>query len=157
MRIMCIDLGTKTIGMAVSDSMGLTAQPVSTIRRKAIEADIAELIGIAREREVERIVVGLPVNMDGTEGPAALATRRFVERLKGHTELPIEFWDERMSTAAVTRVLIDADVSREKRKASVDKLAASYILQGYLDNRRRQKHNGSAQGADGSNNGHGCP
>lgn len=157
MRIMCIDLGTKTIGMAVSDPMGITAQPVSTIRRKALAADIAELVRTAREREVELIVVGLPVNMDGTEGPRALQTRKFVERLKQQTELPIEFWDERMSTAAVTRVLIDADVSREKRKASVDKLAASYILQGYLDNRRRQKHNGSAQGTDGGHNGHGLP
>lgn len=139
MRIMCIDLGTKTIGMAVSDPMGLTAQPVSTIRRKALAADIAELLRTASEREVERIVVGLPINMNGTEGPRALQTRRFVERLKEHTLLPVEFWDERMSTAAVTRVLIDADVSREKRKASVDKLAASYILQGYLDNRRRRR------------------
>jgi len=139
MRIMCIDLGTKTIGMAVSAPMGLTAQPVSTIRRKALAADIAELLRTASEREVERIVVGLPINMNGTEGPRALQTRRFVERLKEHTLLPVEFWDERMSTAAVTRVLIDADVSREKRKASVDKLAASYILQGYLDNRRRRR------------------
>lgn len=139
MRIMCIDLGTKTIGMAISDPMGLTAQPVSTIRRKSTEADIAGLIRTAEEREVELIVVGLPINMDGTEGPRAEATRRFVERLEAMTELPIEFRDERLSTVAVTRVLIDADVSREKRKGCVDKLAASYILQGYLDDHRRRR------------------
>jgi len=136
---MCIDLGTKTIGMAISDPMGLTAQPVSTIRRKSTEADIAGLIRTAEEREVELIVVGLPINMDGTEGPRAEATRRFVERLEAMTELPIEFRDERLSTVAVTRVLIDADVSREKRKGCVDKLAASYILQGYLDDHRRRR------------------
>lgn len=139
MRIMCIDLGTKTIGLAVSDPMGLTAQPVTTLRRKAVEKDIEEVVKAAMEREVALIVVGMPINMDGTEGPRAHQTRKFAERLMAATALPIEFWDERLSTAAVTRVLIDADVSRAKRKESVDKLAAAYILQGYLDSQMRMR------------------
>lgn len=134
---MCIDLGTKTIGLAVSDPMGLTAQPVTTLRRHAVEKDVDEVVKAAAEREVDRIVVGLPINMDGTEGVRARHTRQFAERLKAATPLPVEFWDERLSTVAVTRVLIDADVSRAKRKACVDKLAAAYILQGYLDSQTR--------------------
>lgn len=133
MRIMGLDLGSKTIGMAISDPMGITAQPVGTIRRRATDKDIAEVLKTAAEREVTGIVIGMPVNMDGTEGNRSLETRRFIDRLRGATALPIETWDERLSTVAVTRVLIDGDVSRVKRKGAVDKLAASYILQGYLD------------------------
>ncbi|OGQ59306.1 MAG: Holliday junction DNA helicase RuvA [Deltaproteobacteria bacterium RIFCSPLOWO2_02_FULL_53_8] len=137
MRIMGIDLGSKTIGLAVSDQMGLTAQPVTTLRRKAVQDDVEDVVKAALQLDVEFIVIGMPVNMNGTEGPAAGQTRKFAERLKAATTLPIEFWDERLSTAAVTRVLIDADVSRVKRKESVDKLAAAYILQGYLDRQAR--------------------
>lgn len=137
MRIMCLDLGTKTIGLAVSDPTGMIAQPLLTLRRKATETDIGEVIKVASEQGVELIVIGMPVNMDGTEGARALQTRRFADRLRAEAALPVEFWDERLSTVAVTRVLIDADVSREKRKNSVDKLAAAYILQGYLDSQSR--------------------
>lgn len=139
MRIMCIDLGTKTIGLAVSDPMGVIALPVTTLRRKAVEKDIEEVVKAASEREVVLIIVGMPINMDGSEGARARQTRKFAERLKAATALPVEFWDERLSTAAVTRVLIDADVSRAKRKDAVDKLAAAYILQGYLDSQMRTR------------------
>ncbi|MBI5561661.1 MAG: Holliday junction resolvase RuvX [Deltaproteobacteria bacterium] len=136
MRFMGLDVGTKTIGVAVSDPMGLTAQPVETIRRISAEADAAEVLRMASGRGVESIVVGMPVNMDGTEGTRAAATRRFMERLKEKTAVPVLAWDERLSTAAVTRVLIEGGISRAKRKEAVDKLAASYILQGYLDSLR---------------------
>ncbi len=133
---MGLDMGTKTIGVALSDERGVSAQPLKTLKRAGAAKDLEELKGLIHEYSVERIVVGMPVNMDGSMGPRAKAVLGFIERLKKHVRLPVSVWDERLSTVAVTRVLIDADVSRAGRKKVVDKLAAAYILQGYLDSPR---------------------
>ena len=131
--LMGLDLGTKTIGLAVSDAGRRIASPLTVIRRTKFRADAAELLQAAAERDVAGLVLGLPVNMDGSEGPRAQATRAFARNLAGLTDLPIAFWDERLSTAAVTRTLIEADASRKRRGEVVDKMAAAYILQGALD------------------------
>ncbi len=128
-----LDLGTKTIGVAVSDPDRRLAMPVETIARKRFGDDAARLLVLAGERRAVGYVLGLPVNMDGSEGPRAQATRAFARNLAKLTELPIALWDERLSTAAVERALIEADVSRAKRKAVIDQHAAAYILQGALD------------------------
>ena len=128
-----LDLGTKTIGLALSDVMWTIASPLETIRRVTFTPDVAELLAIAARHGVGALVFGLPKNLDGTEGPRAQSTRAFVRNLAPLTDLPIVFWDERMSTLAVTRTLLDADASRAKRAAVVDKMAAAYILQGALD------------------------
>lgn len=133
MRILGLDLGTRTIGVAVSDEMNLTAQPVRTIRRKGITRDLEEISSLIEEYSAGTIVVGLPVNMDGSMGARSAQVLAFVEKLRERTSLPVKTWDERLSTVAVTRVLIEGDVSRKRRKEVVDKMAASYILQGYLD------------------------
>lgn len=137
MRIMGLDVGKKTIGVAISDENSITAQPLKTIMRASRDKDTEELKGIIREFEIESIVVGLPVNMDGTFGPQSQLVLKFIETVKAETGLPVEPWDERLSTIAVTKVLIEGDISRKKRKEVVDKMAASYILQGYLDSKRR--------------------
>ena len=131
--LMGLDLGTKTIGLAVSDAGRRIASPLTVIRRTKFRADAAELLQAAAERDVAGLVLGLPVNMDGSEGPRAQATRAFARNLAGLTDLPIAFWDERLSTAAVTRTLLEADQSRKRRGEVVDKMAAAYILQGALD------------------------
>jgi putative Holliday junction resolvase len=136
-KLMGLDLGTKTIGVAVSDGLRLSATPLETIRRTKFTADAARLVELVAERQIVGIVLGLPLNMDGTEGPRAQSTRAFARNLAGRIAVPIVFWDERLSTSAVTRTLIDADVSRAKRAEVVDKLAASYILQGALERLRR--------------------
>lgn len=136
MRIMGLDLGRKTIGVAVSDEAGLTAQPVTTVRRTTLNDDLKTLAVLIEEYSVGRAVVGLPVNMDGSVGPRAQATLKFVDALKAAVTIEVETWDERLSTVAVTRVLIEGDVSRGKRREVVDKMAAAYILQGYLDYRK---------------------
>ena len=128
-----LDLGTKTIGVAASDPDRRLAAGVETIRRKAFKQDAARLLAIAAERKAVGFVLGLPINMDGSEGPRAQSTRAFARNLSGLTELAIGLWDERLSTAAVERELIAADVSRHKRKAVVDQHAAVFILQGALD------------------------
>ena len=128
-----LDLGTKTIGVAVSDPDRRVAAPVETIARQRFQSDAARILALAAERRAVGCVLGLPVNMDGTEGPRAQATRAFARNLAKLTELPIALWDERLSTAAVERALIAADVSRAKRKAVIDQHAATYILQGALD------------------------
>jgi putative holliday junction resolvase len=128
-----LDLGTKTIGVAVSDPDRRLAAPVETILRKRFNLDAERLFKLAGERQVVGFVLGLPVNMDGTEGPRAQGTRAFAGNLAKLTELPIALWDERLSTAAVERALIAADASRAKRKAVIDQHAAAYILQGALD------------------------
>jgi putative Holliday junction resolvase len=132
---MGLDVGTRTVGVAVADALGMTAQPLVTVRRKSLRVDLEALGAIAREHEVTRAVVGLPLNMDGSEGPRALASRKFAEALEGALGLPVELWDERLSTAEAQRVLLSADVSRARRKEVVDTLAASIILQGWLDAR----------------------
>jgi putative holliday junction resolvase len=128
-----LDLGTKTVGVAASDPDRRLAAPVETIARKRFSDDAARILELAGERRAAGFVLGLPINMDGTEGPRAQATRAFARNLAKLTELPIALWDERLSTAAVERALIEADVSRSKRKAVIDQHAAAYILQGALD------------------------
>jgi putative Holliday junction resolvase len=128
-----LDLGTKTIGVAVSDPDRRLATGVETIARKAFKQDAARLLAIAAERKVVGFVLGLPINMDGSEGPRAQSTRAFARNLAGLTQLPIGLWDERLSTAAVERELIGMDVSRAKRAEVIDEHAAIFILQGALD------------------------
>jgi putative holliday junction resolvase len=136
MRTLGLDVGTKTIGVAVSDGLGFTAQGVTTIRRTNLKADLAALKALVQEYEAERFVVGLPLNMNGTEGPRAEASRKFAEQLTAALGLPVEFWDERLSTMAATRTLLEADVSRAKRREVIDQMAAQFILQGWLDARQ---------------------
>ncbi len=128
-----LDLGTKTIGVATSDPDRRLATAVETVARKTFTADAGRLLALAAERSAAGFVLGLPVNMDGSEGPRAQSTRAFARNLARLTELPIALWDERLSTAAVERELIAADVSRGKRKAVIDQHAAVFILQGALD------------------------
>ncbi len=135
-RSLGLDIGDKRIGVAVSDLFGWTAQSVKVITRVELEKDLAEIRAIIDEYGVEEIVAGLPKNMDGTLGPRAEKTIDFTDQLKLATDLPLIFWDERLSTVAATRTLLEADVSRRKRKEVVDKLAAVIILQGYLDAKR---------------------
>ncbi len=131
--LMGLDLGSRTIGVAISDRLRLTATPLETIRRKKFTADAARLLEIIADNAISGIVIGLPLNMDASEGPRAQSARAFGRNLGAKTSAPIVFWDERLSTAAVTRTLIEADVSRARRAEVVDKLAASFILQGVLD------------------------
>lgn len=128
-----LDLGTKTIGVAASDPDRRLSAGVETIARKTFSVDAARLLSLAAERNAAGFVLGLPLNMDGSEGPRAQSTRAFARNLSRLTELPIAFWDERLSTAAVERELIAADASRAKRAAVIDQHAASFILQGALD------------------------
>ncbi|MFP2908187.1 Holliday junction resolvase RuvX [Pyxidicoccus sp. 3LFB2] len=136
MRTMGLDLGTKTIGVAVSDGLGLTAQGVTTVRRTSLKADLAALSALAKEHEVSRVVLGFPLNMDGSEGPRAEASRKFAETLGSALGVPVELWDERLSTVAATRTLLEADVSRARRREVIDQVAAQFILQGWLDAHR---------------------
>jgi len=133
-RVMGLDLGTKTIGVAVSDSLLTIATPVETIARSKFTADAAKLSALAETRQAGALVYGLPVNMDGTEGPRCQATREFAREFAKRHPLPYAFWDERLSTAAVQRMLVqEADMSRKRRAEVVDRAAAAYILQGALD------------------------
>lgn len=132
-----LDLGTKTIGVAVSDPDRRLAAGVETIARKSFASDAARILALAAERRATGFVLGLPVNMDGTEGPRAQSTRAFARNLARLTPMPIALWDERLSTAAVERDLIAADASRAQRAAVIDQHAAAYILQGALDRLRR--------------------
>ncbi len=133
-RLIGLDLGTKTIGCALTDGGWMIASPLVTLaRKKKLAPTLAELFALLDEREVGGIVLGLPINMDGTEGPRCQATRAFAANLLAARDMPLLFWDERLSTAAVERMLIDADTTRKRRGELVDKLAATYILQGALD------------------------
>ncbi|HZY67405.1 MAG TPA: Holliday junction resolvase RuvX [Devosia sp.] len=136
-KLLGLDLGTKTIGVAVSDALRYTATPIETIKRTKFSADASRLLELVAETGAVAFVLGLPLNMDGSEGPRVQSTRAFARNLAGKSPLPILFWDERLSTSAVTRMLIEADTRRDKRAEVVDKLAASYILQGFLDRQRR--------------------
>jgi len=128
-----LDLGTQTIGVAASDPDRRLAAPVETVARRRFNLDAQRLLELAGERRAIGFVLGLPINMDGTEGPRAQSTRAFARNFAKLTELPIAFWDERLSTAAVERTLIALDTSRSRRKAVIDQHAATYILQGALD------------------------
>ena len=133
-RLLGLDLGSKTIGLAICDSSFAVASPLETLRRRKFTQDAIDLEALIAERDVGGLVLGLPRNMDGSEGPRAQSTRQFAANLLGRSDIPIAFWDERLSTVAVERLLIDeADLSRRKRGDVVDKMAASYILQGAID------------------------
>lgn len=130
---MALDVGSRTIGIACSDALLLTAQGIETIRRTSLENDFNRLRELISEYEVHELVVGMPKNMNGTKGDRAEKTEEFVEKMKAVIDLPVTFWDERLSTVMAERQLIAADVSRKKRKGVIDKMAAVVILQGYLD------------------------
>ena len=134
--LMGVDLGTQTIGVAVSDRMRGVASPLETVKRKKFGVDAARLLELVAEREVGGIILGLPRNMDGTEGPRAQSTRAFARNLSRLTEVPITFWDERLSTVAAERALLEADTSRRRRSEVIDHVAAGFILQGALDRLR---------------------
>ena len=132
-RLLGFDLGEKTIGVALSDTSRAIATPMETLPRGKFSADVVKLGKIIAEHKVGGIVVGLPLNMDGSDGPSAQSARAFARNLAARVDLPIVLWDERLSTVAVTRTLLDADTSRRRRAEVVDKMAAAYILQGALD------------------------
>lgn len=132
-RILGFDVGTKTIGLALSDEGRMIASPLQTLKRTKFKQDIKTLEDLVTQHQITGFVLGLPLNMNGTEGPRVQGTRQFAKNLLDYLNLPLLFWDERLSTVAVTRTLIEADVSRKKRAEVVDKMAASYILQGVLD------------------------
>lgn len=133
MRILGLDIGDRTIGVAVSDPLGYTAQGVTTIRRKNEDKDIDELVKLCKEYNVETIVSGLPKNMNGTVGPQSEKVLAFCEIIKRKIDIPVKMWDERLTTVAAEKAMLEADLSRAKRKKIIDKMAATYILQGYLD------------------------
>lgn len=135
-RLAGLDLGTKTIGLAVSDGGLSLAGPRPVIRRKKFTQDAEALMAFMKRESVGGIVMGLPVNMDGTEGPRAQATRAFVRNLERVSDVPVAFWDERLSTVAAERALLEMDVSRRKRAGRIDSAAAAFILQGALDSLR---------------------
>ena len=134
---MGLDVGSRTIGVAVGDELGLTAQPLKTIRRKSKQEDVKAIKEIMAEFDIAKIVVGLPKNMDGTLGKQAETTFRWIKAVQEELKVPMITWDERLSTVGASRVLLEADLSREKRKKVIDKLAAVLILQGYLDKTRK--------------------
>ncbi|CAA7621312.1 MULTISPECIES: Holliday junction resolvase RuvX [Magnetospirillum] len=136
-RLMGLDLGTKTIGLALSDVRLTIASPFDTIRREKFTKDVEALFALMDKQGVGGLVLGLPVEMDGTEGPRCQSTRAFVRNLLRLRDVPVALWDERLSTAAVTRTLLEADTSRARRAEVIDKMAAAYILQGALDSLNR--------------------
>jgi len=138
MRIMGLDFGERTIGVAVSDELLWTAQGVTTIRRS--KSELEELATIIHQYGITEIVLGYPKNMNGTSGPRVKLTEEFATRLREELSLPVMFWDERLSTVAAQRTLLEADLSRSKRKKVIDKMAAVFILQGYLDRLQTEKN-----------------
>ncbi|WP_294156473.1 Holliday junction resolvase RuvX [uncultured Clostridium sp.] len=137
-RILGLDLGQKTIGVAISDPLGFTAQGLTTIRRSNKEKDIEDLRRICDDYKVETIVIGLPKNMNGTIGPSGELAMAFGKLLEEEFKIEVKFWDERLTTVAAHKAMLEADLSRSKRKKIVDKVASTYILQGYLDMISRQ-------------------
>lgn len=133
MRIIGLDVGTKTIGVAVSDIMGWTAQGVTTVKRSDPDSDVAAIKKYIDEFEAGQVMIGLPLNMNGSAGPSVDMVRLFGEQLAAGTTVPIVYRDERLSTMAAERYLLEGDVSRKKRKKVIDKMAAVFVLQGYLD------------------------
>ena len=138
MRIMGLDFGSRTVGVAISDSLLLTAQGVETIRRK-LRQTLARIEELIVENEVEEIVLGLPKNMNDTEGVRVELTKEFKDKLERRTGLPVYFWDERLTTVAADKAMMEAGIRRENRKDYVDMIAATLILQGYLDRRNNEK------------------
>ena len=142
-RILALDYGTKRIGVALSDELGWTAQPLETIARKSLDADVARIRELVRRHEVKEIVIGMPVQLDGHAGPAAQSARQFQEVVQTAAGVPVIAWDERLTTKAAEQMLIEADVSRKKRKGAVDRIAAALLLKSYLE------HQSSLQPASG--------
>ena len=140
---MGLDLGTRTIGVAVSDTFRSIASPLETVKRRKFTLDADRLTDLAQARSIGGIVLGLPRNMDGSEGPRAQSTRAFARNLSARLDLPICFWDERLSTMAAERALLEDDTSRARRAAVIDRIAAAYILQGALDRLARLKDEGT--------------
>ncbi len=140
MRIMGLDIGTKTIGIAISDELGITAQGLKTIRRKSRREDLEEINTLITQFKVEKIVVGLPKNMNGSFGKQAEIVFQWIKDSKEKISLPMVTWDERLSTVEASKTLLEADLSRKKRKEVIDKLAAVIILQGYLDQIRNRRN-----------------
>ena len=132
-RLLGLDVGSKTIGLALSDMTRAVATPLTTIKRTKFTKDAGELSEIIENHEIFALVIGLPLNMDGSEGPRAQSVRAFARNLSSHVSLPVAFWDERLSTAAAERTLLEADASRKRRGEVIDKMAAAIILQGALD------------------------
>jgi len=133
MRIIGLDVGMKTIGVAVSDPLCLTAQGVKTVRRKSLEADLNAIESLVREYGADEIMIGLPLNMNGSVGPSVKMAKSFGREVEKRLPIRITYRDERYSTMAANRILLEGDISRKKRKAVIDKIAAAYVLQGYLD------------------------
>ena len=140
MRILGLDLGSKTIGVAISDELHLIAQGLFTLKRKGLQQDIRELKKLIEEQNVKKLVVGLPKNMNNTLGPSAKMVLSFIEELTKSVDLPVVTWDERLSTVAAEKALLEADMSRKKRKRVIDTVAAQLILQGYLDCQQRLRN-----------------
>ncbi|MBL8955670.1 MAG: Holliday junction resolvase RuvX [Myxococcaceae bacterium] len=134
MKALALDVGSKTIGLAGSDALGITAQPITTVRRTNLKADLAAVKAVIAEREVTHLIVGLPLNMNGTEGPSAEEARKIGDALST-PDLTVIYWDERMTTVAAQRSLLESNVSRKKRREVVDQVAAVLILQGWLESR----------------------
>lgn len=139
MRILALDVGEKNIGLAISDKLGYTAQGLPNLRRQAQDEDIFKIIEIAKANEVTEIVVGMPLNLDGSLGSKAKEVTQFLEQLQNKVDLPVKTWDERLTTVQAEKVLLAQDTSRKKRKIKIDRLAAQLILQGYLDAKSESK------------------
>lgn len=139
MRILALDVGEKNIGLAISDKLGYTAQGLPNLRRQAQDEDIFKIIEIAKANEVTEIVVGMPLNLDGSLGKKAKEVTQFLEQLQEKVDLPVKTWDERLTTVQAEKVLLAQDTSRKKRKIKIDRLAAQLILQGYLDAKSESK------------------
>lgn len=135
MRILALDVGEKNIGLAISDELGLIAQGLPTLRRQTKDKDTSTIADIVKDRDVTEIVVGMPLNMDGSLGKSAKEVTSFLEDLRKKVNLPMKVWDERLTSVQAEKVMLEADLSRKKRKRKIDKLAAQLILQSYLDSR----------------------
>jgi len=136
-RIMALDPGTKRIGVALSDELGWIAQPLETFERRSVDADVAHIADLIRKHDVSRVVMGMPIRLDGTLGPAAAQAQAFMSRLEQSLTVPVIAWDERLTTKAAEDMLIQANVSRKKRKGTVDRVAAAILLQSYLESLAR--------------------
>ncbi len=136
MRLMGLDVGDKRIGIALSDEGFVIASPKETLERHGNRKDIAHLLDLAQREDVSEILVGMPLSLNGSEGPQAQKVGRFIEALRAETDIPVTTWDERLTTVSAERALLEGDVSRAKRKKTIDRVAAALILQGYLDSKR---------------------
>ena len=145
-KALCLDIGDKRIGMAVSDDLRLTAQSKGVIERKNIKSDLSEILNVIKTSQVGELVIGIPYNMNGSLGSQAKKVFDFIDKLKSKTDIPVYPWDERLSSSAVEKVLINAKVRRQKRKKIIDKMAAQYILQGYLDYKKIKDRESELEG-----------